>query len=203
MKHIVISKHQTWGLVATWKSPPRMDFVSSRSQEAGSPISTAASRRREYIIPVLTIQSSPQEQQLSTGIQLTIELGGDSITTRVCMVKIEGKATKLVDLQPPKIRVEIWSEGNLISQPFGALYGHEQATGDVQLRMSQKDPQSIDPNTVTLLIPPEIRPGKSASIHLPRCNDRSSAEETGEHPHSHHVLGETHGRTGRSGSQKQ
>ena len=32
--------------------------------------------------------------------------------------------------------------------------------------MSQKDPQSIDPNTVTLLIPPEIRPGKSASIHL-------------------------------------
>ncbi|NLP23781.1 MAG: PglZ domain-containing protein, partial [Syntrophomonadaceae bacterium] len=121
---------------------------------------------QEYIIPVLTIQSSPQEQQLSTGIQLTIELGGDSITTRVCMVKIEGKATKLIDLQPPKIRVEIWSEGNLISQPFGALYGHEQATGDVQLRMSQKDPQSIDPNTVTLLIPPEIRPGKSASIHL-------------------------------------
>lgn len=121
---------------------------------------------QEYIIPVLTIQSSPQEQQLSTGIQLTIELGGDSITTRVCMVKIEGKATKLVDLQPPKIRVEIWSEGNLISQPFGALYGHEQATGDVQLRLSQKDPQSIDPNTVTLLIPPEIRPGKSASIHL-------------------------------------
>ncbi|MDI6720669.1 MAG: PglZ domain-containing protein [Methanomicrobiales archaeon] len=121
---------------------------------------------QEYIIPVLTIQSSPHEQQPSTGIQLTIELGGDSITTRVCMVKIEGKATQLVDLQPPKIRVEIWSEGNQISLPFGALYGYEQATGDVQLRMSEKDPLSIDPNTVTLLIPPEIQPGRSASVHL-------------------------------------
>lgn len=121
---------------------------------------------QEYIIPVLTIQSSPREQELPTGIRLSIELGSSSITTRVCTVKVEGKATTLSDLQPPKIRVEIWSEGELISQPFSALYGYEQATGDVQLRIDQKDSQKVDSNTVTLLIPPEIRPGKSASIHL-------------------------------------
>lgn len=121
---------------------------------------------QEYIIPVLTIQSSPQEQELPTGIHLTIELGSSSITTRIYMVKIEGKATTISDLQPPKIRAEIQSDGALISQPLGALYGYEEATGDVQLKMDKEKPLSIDPNTITLVIPPGIQPGTTASIHL-------------------------------------
>ncbi|MCK4269708.1 MAG: PglZ domain-containing protein, partial [Methanogenium sp.] len=121
---------------------------------------------QESLIPVLTIQSSVQEQELPTSIHLSLELGSSSITTRVCMVKIEGKATTLSDIQPPKIRVEIWSEGVIISQPLSALYGYEQATSDVQLRMSQKNSQSIDSNTITLLIPPGIQLGKTASIQL-------------------------------------
>jgi len=120
---------------------------------------------QEYIIPVLTIRSSPREQELPTGIHLSVELESNSITTRVCTVKIEGKATTISDLQPPKIRVEIWSEGELISQPFSALYGYEQATGDVQLKMQENSQETVL-NTVTLVIPPGIRPGKTASIHL-------------------------------------
>lgn len=121
---------------------------------------------QEYIIPVLSIQPSQQEQELPTGIHLTIELGSDSISSRVCVVKIEGRATTISDLQPPRVRVEIWSDGVLISQPLSAHHGYEEATGDIQLRMSEKDPMSIDSNSVTLLIPPGANLGETASINL-------------------------------------
>lgn len=121
---------------------------------------------QEYLIPVLTIQSSTQGQELPTGIQFDLELGSSSITTRVCMVKIKGRVTTLADPHPPKVRVELWSEGVRISQPLSALYGYEQATGDVQLKMDDKNPQSIDPDTITLVIPPGIKPGKNANIQL-------------------------------------
>ena len=82
------------------------------------------------------------------------------------MVKIEGRATTISDLQPPRVRVEIWSDGVLISQPLSAHHGYEEATGDIQLRMSEKDPMSIDSNSVTLLIPPGANLGETASINL-------------------------------------
>ena len=121
---------------------------------------------QEYIIPVLSIHPSQREQELPTGIHLAIELGSDSISSRACVIKIEGQATTISDLQPPKIRVEIRSDGELISQSIGALYGYEEATGDVQLRMDKKNPMSIDSNTVTLLIPQRTKLGKTASIHV-------------------------------------
>ncbi len=121
---------------------------------------------QEYIIPVLSIQPSQREQDLPTDVHLTLDLGSDSISSRACVVKIEGRATTISDLQPPRVRVEIRSDGVSISQPLGAHHGYEEATGDVQLRMSEKDPMSIDPNTVTLLIPPGENLGKTASIHL-------------------------------------
>jgi len=121
---------------------------------------------QEYLIPVLTIQSLTQGQELPTGIQFDLEFGSSSITTRVCMAKIKGRVTTLTDPHPPKVRVELWSEGVRISQPLGALYGYEQATGDVQLRMDDKNPQCIDSNTITLVIPPGIKPGKTANIQL-------------------------------------
>lgn len=124
---------------------------------------------QEYIIPLITILTSPKEQELPTGIQLSITLGSKHIS-RISTMKIEGKATTITDLQPPKIRVEIRSEGNQISQPLSALYGYEQATGDVQLKMSETDTQTIDPNTVTLLIPPDVKPGKTATILLLDAN---------------------------------
>ncbi len=121
---------------------------------------------QEYIIPVLSIQPSQREQELPTNVHLTLDLGSDSISSRACVVKIEGRATTISDLQPPRVRVEIRSDGVLISQPLGAHHGYEEATGDVQLRMSEKDPMSIDSNTVTLLIPPGANLGKTASINL-------------------------------------
>jgi len=80
-------------------------------------------------------------------------------------VQITGRAASLFELVPPKVRIEIQAGQQAVSLPVSASYGFEEATGDVQLRQAEDDPQTIDANTISLLIADPV-PEASVTIRL-------------------------------------
>jgi hypothetical protein len=120
---------------------------------------------QELIIPVLTL--SPRAGLAAgKGTRFSFELipGSKKISTRFFSVQIKGAATDFFESTPPKVRIEIRSEGQTVSTPVSASYGYEESTADVQLRLVEGS-REIEPNTVTLLIKDDVRSGV-ASVHL-------------------------------------
>lgn len=83
--------------------------------------------------------------------------GSKKISTRFFSVQITGQATGLFGLEPTRMRVEVRStdrsnKGQVLSVPVSASYGFIEATGDVEVRMKGDESQTVDPNTVTLMI---------------------------------------------------
>jgi hypothetical protein len=122
---------------------------------------------QELIIPIVTLTPKQRTNPgLTSEIAWTLEPGSQKISTRFFSVPIKGAAATLFELVPPKVRVEVRVKKDCISQPVSASYGFEEATGDVQLKLSQDDPRAIEPNTVALMITQD-QPAKTiASVHL-------------------------------------
>jgi len=73
--------------------------------------------------------------------------------------------TGLFDIGPPRVRVELGAKGKVISRAVQRSYGFEEATGDVALRNDEKNPKTIAPNTVTLMVTEEPNQ-KSVGLYL-------------------------------------
>lgn len=120
---------------------------------------------QEIIIPVISVHLTPTCPPESSPIIWTLEVGGGRISSRMCSVKIEGKSTAISGLTPPKVRVEIRSEGQVISSIINAHEGYDEIAREIQLKVNPKDNLAIEPNTVFLMI--SGNPTKPiASIHL-------------------------------------
>ncbi|GAC1467529.1 MAG: PglZ domain-containing protein [Isosphaeraceae bacterium] len=122
---------------------------------------------QEVIIPVVVM--TPTSQALSappTGIQWTLATGSKKLSTRFFSVQVGGTGTGLFGLEPPKVRVEIRAKGKCVSTPVSASYGFEEATGDVQLRVSATDSKQIEPDTVTLMVEVEEIGQKTVTVSL-------------------------------------
>ena len=119
---------------------------------------------QELVIPV--VQLVPKRVPPAT-VEISWRLipGSRKLSTRFFSVQITGEITGLFKGPAPKVRLEIRAAGKPVSQPVTASYGFEEASGAVQLRFSQDDPQKLEPNTVTLMVVEEIRE-KMVSVHL-------------------------------------
>lgn len=120
---------------------------------------------QELIIPVVTLMPRTNADGAISSIHWNIELGSRKISTRLCSIQINGRALGLFELVPPKVRVEIQSGQQIISLPVSASYGFEEATGDIQLRRVDNEPQTIEANTITLLITDPV-PKASVTMRL-------------------------------------
>jgi PglZ domain len=121
---------------------------------------------QELIIPVLTM--TPTGQSLAgppAGIEWKLSPGSAKLSTRFLSVQITGLVTRLFDIEPPKVRIEVRAGKKVVSRPVSASYGFEDGTGEVKLKTALDDPKTIEPNTVTLMIIEEFDQ-KTVGIHL-------------------------------------
>jgi len=129
---------------------------------------------QEVVVPVLTLTSKkPAAEKVGGDIAWTFTPGSNKISTRFFSVQVAGAAAGLLGVTPPKVRVEIHAKGECISIPVSASYGFQDATGDVQLRLGEKEPGSLEPNTITLMITKEPSQ-KTVTVRL--LNATSGAE---------------------------
>ena len=120
---------------------------------------------QELIVPVITLTPRRNNAGEKSEISWMLYPGSQKITTRLYSLQIVGKATSLFEMLAPKVRLEIRMGHTNIAIPASASYGFEEATGDIQLKMSENEPQTIEPNKVTLLIS-EPSPKATVSLHL-------------------------------------
>jgi PglZ domain len=120
---------------------------------------------QELLIPAFCL--IPKQIVVTIGSEIRWELlkGSQKISTRFFSVLVQGMATTVFSLQPPKVRIEIRAKKEVISKPVSASYGFEEATGDVQLRSLANKPQEIEANTIALMIETELSKS-TVSIHL-------------------------------------
>jgi hypothetical protein len=91
--------------------------------------------------------------------------GSEKISTRFFSVQIIGKSKTLLRPMPQKVRVEVRTRRELLSMPVSSSYGFDEATGDVQLRVADENPQILEPNTVTVMIT-QPQPQQTVSVVL-------------------------------------
>jgi hypothetical protein len=120
---------------------------------------------QELFIPVGILQTRGLTGTPGGAITWGLRLGGAKITMRLFSATVEGHAETLFDPDPPKVRLELRREGRAISRPFGASYGFEAGTGDVQLRMEAEKPHSLAPAMLAVMLDEGITNGR-ASLHL-------------------------------------
>ena len=121
---------------------------------------------QELIVPVVSL--APSAQTVGgppTAVNWTLTTGTPKLTTRFFSVQITGRQAGLFGLEPPKVRVEIRAKGKSVSRPVSASYGFEDATGEVQLRLREGEPQEIESNTVAMMLIEEISQ-KTVSVVL-------------------------------------
>jgi len=120
---------------------------------------------QELAIPVLTLipLQSSRVTPLSN-LSWSLVPGSKKLSTRFYSVQISGQSNGLFELDPPRIRVELRSRGDVVSQAIGATYGLSEATGEIALRTTEDNLQRIEPNTITMMVTGS--PGKTVSLHL-------------------------------------
>jgi hypothetical protein len=120
---------------------------------------------QELIIPVLTLTPIAAEKKSGDDIIWSVDYGGRKLTTRYFSVNISAKAGhSLSSIAPHRIRLELREHG-CISKAISASYGFEDATGEIQMKNAEKEPWTMESNTITLQIikdPSE----KKVSLHL-------------------------------------
>lgn len=123
---------------------------------------------QELIVPVMVLTAKAgRTAGATTGIKWTLQTGAKKLTTRFFSVQVTGTKAGLVDMEPPKVRVELRSKGKPVSRPVSASYGFEEATGDVGMKLSDADADRIEPNTVTLMVTmDEDAPPKTVGLFL-------------------------------------
>jgi hypothetical protein len=122
---------------------------------------------QELVVPVLVLASAAPATETSSGVEWTLTPGTAKLTTRFFSVQVTGRQPKpsFLGFEPPKVRVEIRANKKVVSTPVSASYGFEDATGEVKLRVSEKDEMRIEPDTVTLMISEDIAQ-KTAGVYL-------------------------------------
>jgi hypothetical protein len=120
---------------------------------------------QELIVPVVVMHSAAKALPQSTGIQWTLKPGTAKLTTRFFSVQITGSQSSLFGFEPPKVRIELRANKKCISTPVSASYGFEDATGEVNLKISATNNEQIEPNTVTVMVSEEISQ-KTVGLYL-------------------------------------
>jgi hypothetical protein len=120
----------------------------------------------ELIIPVMTLTPSRQVPSPAIAeIEWKLVPGSQKISTRFFSVQIIGKSKALLRPAPQKVRIEVRAKNELLSVPVSSSYGFEEATGDVQLRVAEDNPQNLESNTVTVMIT-QPQPQQTVSVVL-------------------------------------
>ncbi|HEY1307291.1 MAG TPA: PglZ domain-containing protein [Vicinamibacterales bacterium] len=122
---------------------------------------------QELIVPVVALHPTMKPSAPATGIQWTLTPGASKLTTRFFSVQIAGTQSEssLFGFAPPKVRLEVRANKRCVSIPVSASYGFEDATGEVKLKLSERDNRRIEPNTVTLMVSEDV-PQKTVDICL-------------------------------------
>jgi hypothetical protein len=120
---------------------------------------------QELIVPVVVMNSAAKAIPQSTGIQWVVIPGTAKLTTRFFSVQIAGSQSSLFGFEPPKVRIELRANKKCVSTPVSASYGFEDATGEVNLKISASNNEQIEPNTVTVMVSEEISQ-KTVGVHL-------------------------------------
>jgi len=122
---------------------------------------------QELIVPVVVLAAKVKAGGPTIGIRWTLTPGTAKLTTRFFSVQIAGTQgeSSLFAFEPPKVRVEIRANKKCVSVPVSASYGFEDATGEVALKLAEKDAKRIEPNTVTVMLSEEVSQ-KTASVVL-------------------------------------
>jgi len=122
---------------------------------------------QELIVPVVVMHSKAKPSAPSTSVHWTLTPGTAKLTTRFFSVQIAGTQSEssLFGFEPPKVRIELRANKKCVSVPVSASYGFEDATGEVKLKISEKDNQRIESNTVTVMLSEEISQ-KTVGVYL-------------------------------------
>lgn len=122
---------------------------------------------QELIVPVVVMHSRAKPSAPSAGVHWTLTPGTAKLTTRFFSVQIAGTQSEssLFGFEPPKVRIELRANKKCVSVPVSASYGFEDATGEVKLKISEKDNQRIESNTVTVMLSEEISQ-KTVGVYL-------------------------------------
>jgi hypothetical protein len=96
---------------------------------------------------------------------LLVDWRGDG--TRFFSVQVGGvqSQSSLFGFEPPKVRIEVRANKNCVSMPVSASYGFEDATGEVKLKIAERDQKRLETNTITVMIAEEITQ-KTVGIYL-------------------------------------
>lgn len=138
---------------------------------------------QEMAVPVLVL--SPVSAALTPPVVASswhLLPGSKRITTRFFSVQIAGQAPGLFGLEPSRARVEVrgvekGKDGDVLSIPVSASYGFIDATGDVELRLT--DDGHVDPNTVTLMITAPLAQATVAVLLLDAATGRELSRLSG------------------------
>ena len=121
---------------------------------------------QELIIPLMILWPLAKvAKMLPSDIDWKLTPGSHKLSTKFFSVQIAGENIGLMELVPPKVRVELRAKGKNISKAVSASHGFDEATGDVALRLDDKNPNKIAINTVTLMVVNEVDQ-KSVNLHL-------------------------------------
>jgi hypothetical protein len=122
---------------------------------------------QELIVPVLRLGAKQKSGAASGKLSLTMTPGTPKLSTRFFSVQISGGQTVagLFGFEPPVVKVEIRANKKCVSTPVSASYGFEDATGEIRLKVSDKDAKMVESNTVALMINEEISQ-KTVSVCL-------------------------------------
>ena len=122
---------------------------------------------QELIVPVMRLEAKKKSGPAAGNLSLIMTPGTPKLSTRFFSVQISGGQSMagLFGFDPPVVKVEIRANKKCVSTPVSASYGFEDATGEIRLKVSEKNPKMIETNTVALMITEEISQ-KTVSVCL-------------------------------------
>jgi hypothetical protein len=126
---------------------------------------------QEMMIPVLSVHPGKNysAQMKEPAFIWDMALGSKQISTRFFSVTVNANATNLL-ASPPRIRVELSSEGQVLSTPVAATYGLDETTKDVMMKL-ESGSTTLAMNTVTLFI--DDIPSGTTSLDLGLINSET------------------------------
>jgi hypothetical protein len=121
---------------------------------------------QEMVVPVMSVSQAVVRGPSEAGqINWALTLGSPTITTRFLSVTVKGQSSELLPIEPPCVRLEVRTGDAPISTPVSASYGFLEGSKDVQLTLDAESQNTIQENTVTLMLT-ETPTADQVSVHL-------------------------------------
>lgn len=113
---------------------------------------------QELIVPVMTLRPIAARDASTgrSGIDWQITPGSARLTTRFFSVQLCGTNTALFELVAPRVRLELRAQGKSVSLAVSASYGFDESGSDVALRVDETNDNTIEPNTIALMVTEDI-----------------------------------------------